>query len=277
MERGGGRRGRGRARGRGGRGGAVALGKRPAGSASQPSSKVRLVSHMLLRALYFEDEHILDLVNLAEERLFSGATDEAPYCEEIVTMFYMLCEYVATHCREVDDEVPEVDENFEDDETYDENGEPKEVRITAMSPSEKDDAYNLLAKVIYLKRIICSFEEGVNKCTFAWSRIEKCAPIATLCEKLNQTDAMSMTQTQMRSVKGVDEFCVVMADFAKSLHEMEIPFPKPFELDIIIKMKDPNAPARPLITRKDLEAYWHSWVVKLQAELRHCIGHLELQ
>ena len=112
MERGGGRRGRGRARGRGGRGGAVALGKRPAGSASQPSSKVRLVSHMLLRALYFEDEHILDLVNLAEERLFSGATDEAPYCEEIVTMFYMLCEYVATNCREVDDEVPEVEQLY---------------------------------------------------------------------------------------------------------------------------------------------------------------------
>ena len=98
MERGGGRRGRGRARGRGGRGGAVALGKRPAVSASQPSSKVRLVSHMLIRALYFEDEHILDLVNLAEERLYSGATDAEPYCEEIVTMFYMLCEYVATHC-----------------------------------------------------------------------------------------------------------------------------------------------------------------------------------
>ena len=39
MERGGGRRGRGRARGRGGRGGAVALGKRPAENASKPSSK----------------------------------------------------------------------------------------------------------------------------------------------------------------------------------------------------------------------------------------------
>ena len=84
MERGGGRRGRGRARGRGGRGGAVALGKRPAESASKPSSKVRLVSHMLIRALYFEDEHILNLVNLAEERLYADATDAAPYCEEIV-------------------------------------------------------------------------------------------------------------------------------------------------------------------------------------------------
>ena len=32
-------------------------------------------------------------------------------------------------------------------------------------------------------RIICSFEEGVNKVyIFAWSRIEKCDKIATLCE-----------------------------------------------------------------------------------------------
>ena len=183
MDRGG-RRGRGRARGRGGRASASALGKRPAAE-SATKSKTRVVTHMLSRALYFESEHILDLINLAEERALADASAEAPQCEAIVIMFFMLCAYVAFNCLEVGNNVPEVEDDYEDEETYDDDGNLKEVKIYTLSPQEKDRAYDVLAKVIYLKRIICSFEEGVNECTFAWSRIEKCDKIATLCEKLS--------------------------------------------------------------------------------------------
>ena len=72
MDRGG-RRGRGRARGRGGRASASALGKRAAVE-SATKSKTRVVAHMLSRALYFESEHILDLINLAEERALADAS-----------------------------------------------------------------------------------------------------------------------------------------------------------------------------------------------------------
>ena len=82
MDRGG-RRGRGRARGRGGRAGASALGKRAAAESATKASKTRVVTHMLSRALYFESEHILDLINLAEERALLEASAKAPQCEAI--------------------------------------------------------------------------------------------------------------------------------------------------------------------------------------------------
>ena len=87
--RGGGRGSRGRGRGGGVKRGGVKRGADMALSGAR--NVVRTVCHMLVRGLTFENENVLELVNVAEE--MCGARDGTPACESVVILFYMMLAY----------------------------------------------------------------------------------------------------------------------------------------------------------------------------------------
>ena len=237
--RGGGRGSRGRGRGRGGaRGGGVKRGAEAVLSSAR--NTVRTVCHMLVRGLTFENENVLELVNVAEE-MCGNSRDGTPACESVVIMFYMMLAYVLFYCKEVHLPAPELDEDYEDEDNHE---EVDEVRVGALTAQEKDDAYSFFAKIVEVKRTIMTYINGRDGCTFEWGRIEQFSQLSTIVENFNNTDAMTQTQTQLRSASGVVLLCDEINGLACELDELTIKFPKPFDLDVIVKMQQLASAAR---------------------------------
>ena len=137
---------------------------------------------MLVRGLTFENENVLELVNVAEE--MCGARDGTPACESVVILFYMMLAYTVFYCKEVHLPPPELDVEWADQDEVRE--EYDEVRVGPLTAQEKDDAYSFFSKIVEVKRTIMTYINGRDGCTFEWGRIE-------------QFSQLSATMTQTRS------------------------------------------------------------------------------